>query len=712
MEPAYFVSQFSPSVLSILIKQCFGSDFRDIETKAQVKTLISQLGELGAQTIVCERAYIDRDYSDDYANYYVQSFKDYRGSCARLHFFSKEFEHEDFHSLLMGGEEKISVADLQNSYLGFVVVKPLPFTFLGRSCIATRSEENISRAYKANLFGFELSVHAIAFQEQDRVVSACATTAVWSLLHALPDLHKTSIPSPSAITLAAIGSSHQSVNTFPNKGLNLVQITSALEALRLKQHSYQIETFNKQEKNYFQKFAQAYIDSKIPIFLGARIFKGVGTRESDGVDASKYLFHGDHAVVITGLNVIEDGYELVVHDDRIGPYLSMKLLSVVPISDNILEACDDKNDHAGNQFAFQYGDSDEILVPTAALVATYPKKKIGVEPIIRTAEFLLNAFKTFFLPTYSFPQEIVLPSNAIEHKVQLLDCKDLKTEYLKHLQIEAERTVLLAHLPRFIWRVQFVLSGQPLLDLLFDATDTPNGNPFIQMVRRDEVFADFMLKAFVEIAEQLRTSNERGFDDLYSAINESALYTYHIDVLRRLAPVSLNYTQYLSSVYGGLRSPRYVKTAEASIWPREVVNGDGLRRHRLFSADMAKTIDLNKTFETMVSSQKNFAIWVIDEEGALVFGPDAGHPTLTDANPARIAGELHRCECGMEFLLNAKSGRYSGQYPAQQKQEFLVNAAEKWSTFFPHNRIIVHPFPDSTLLHVDEKRRSADRKAA
>lgn len=712
MEPAYFVSQFSLSVLSILIKQCFGSDFRNIENKAQVKTLVAQLTSLGAKTIVCERAYIDRDYSEDYANYYVQSFKDYKGSCARLHFFSEEFEQEDFHALLMGATRpnRVSKERLQDSYLGFVVIKPLPFTFLGRSCIATLSKQDISRAYKANLFGIELSVNAVAFQEQDRVVSACATTAVWSLLHALPDLHKINIPSPSAITLAAIGSSNQNVNGFPNKGLNLVQITCALEALRLKQHSYQIESFDSHEQIYLKKFVSCYVDSKIPIFLGARIFKAVRAVDEAVKPNRAYALHGDHAVIVTGIRSSDNDYGLVVHDDRIGPYLEMKLISIAVASDNMLEEPSLNNSHLRRQFAFQLPGSDEIFVPTTALVATYPKKKIGVEPIIRTAEFLLDAVNKYFVSTCDLPPPVIEAVESIQYRVQLLDSKDLKVEYLENLVREEDRNVLTAHLPRFIWRAQLVIADCPILDMLFDATDTPNGNPFIQLVKRDSTFSSFIVEGLKEIGLQLRVGNTASFEDLYSAINEGTLYSYHIDVLRRVAPSALTRGEYLAQMYGGLRSPRYVRSTEANVWPPQITAGDALNRYRIFSAKMAKDIDITAQFEILKTDDKNFIIWVIDEEGALVFGPDAGHPTLTDANPARIAGELHRCECGEFFLLNAKSGRYSGQYADDDKLKYLENAAEKWSSFFGRCRFVVHPFPCEA--NFSELKRDTSRQAA
>ncbi len=328
MEPAFFVSEFSPDILSVLIKQCFGADFNDIAAKDQVKVVIDKLAELNAHTIICEREYIDKDFSDDYANYYVQSFKDYRGSCARLHFFSEEYTQEQFSKFLADDDAHDSyVETLNNAYLGFMVIKPLPFTFLGRVCIKSDFINQIFRTYQANLFGIPLTIRSVAFQEQDRVVSACATTAVWSLLHALPDIHNKSIPSPSAITLAAIGLPHQIVNSFPNKGLNLQQITTALESLRLRQHSFSISDFDENEVRFLRKFIECYVNSKIPVFLGAQIYKKTPDRRKTN-STPDYELYGDHAVVVVGISRDASGYNLVLHDDRVGPFVRVKLVRI------------------------------------------------------------------------------------------------------------------------------------------------------------------------------------------------------------------------------------------------------------------------------------------------------------------------------------------------------------------------------------------------
>ena len=139
--------------------------------------------ELKAKTIVVEPSYVDRDYLEDFAGYYVKCFESYGRWCTRLHFFDRLLTRPEFEATLRGDPGALARGDLEGSYLGFIVVKPLPETVVGRTCLKTypgngRRQYPIVRRYKANLFGTALQVDTLAFQEQDREVAACATSAL------------------------------------------------------------------------------------------------------------------------------------------------------------------------------------------------------------------------------------------------------------------------------------------------------------------------------------------------------------------------------------------------------------------------------------------------------------------------------------------------------------------------------------------------------
>lgn len=131
----YLVSRFDKSTLSNLVKESFGSNFPDIFQKKQIDYIYRYLKDLGAKSILLEFEYIDRDFLEDYSRYYVKRFSNNGNKCARLHFFTSEIQHTSINDALTNTSASPAIAELQNNYLGFVVVKPLPKTFIGKTCL-------------------------------------------------------------------------------------------------------------------------------------------------------------------------------------------------------------------------------------------------------------------------------------------------------------------------------------------------------------------------------------------------------------------------------------------------------------------------------------------------------------------------------------------------------------------------------------------------
>lgn len=678
---------FAEDYLSILIKQCFGADFSDIKNKEQIKNIVTQLKICGANTIICEREYIDRDFSEDYTNYYVQGFKNYRGSCARLHFFKEKFSHEDFSKILF--ETKVNdskILKLQETYLGFIVIKPLPFTFLGRTCIKKPDHVKISRKYPVNLFGIALEIETIAFQEQDRVVSACATTAVWSLLHALPEIHNKQVPSPSAITLAAIGAPMQNVNGFPNAGLNSTQITFALESLKLRQHSFEIKDFDlKIDREFFVEFISTYLHSKIPVFIGAQVYKKIPSLQGDG-----FVWKGDHAVVLIGFEQDEQGrFCITLHDDRLGPFLS------APLTTEKIFLPNDLAQNSKERYGFAL-PNNEFLIPTSCLVATYHKKKIGADLICNTAKLLLKGLQSFYVPFSNLSDEENDKLRKISYTSVLTECHSIKVGYFNTVRNHSVCNALVAHFPHFIWQIQFQLNGKPLIDFLFDATSAPNGNPYLCYVVLDDNDGELLLYGLQMLAKQARLKNQ--LDNLNRSANDDMSYSYYLNVLRKLAPQPMIHSEFLDTYYGPLRPPKYLRDIKFSNFPEHIEVGDPHNRHRIYSSLEIPNFDLITFMKKLPADSDGIAIWVIDEEGALLFGPDEGHPNLTGAKPARIAGEL-KINTEDQIVINANSGRYSKHRLHSDVAKYLNNAIKKWREIFPDITFVIETSLPASNLH-------------
>ena len=162
-----------------------------IRQKRHFTYLCNYLGEQGlnAKTIVVEDDYISKDYLHDYASYYSLCFENYPKFCKRVHFFSSDFTLEEFKAALLKHDS--DSAPFWDGYLGFVVVKPIPVTVIGYTILKTyNSKEDLegryfggTKEYKVHLYGKLLRVQSLAFQEQDHVLAACATTSIWTMLN-------------------------------------------------------------------------------------------------------------------------------------------------------------------------------------------------------------------------------------------------------------------------------------------------------------------------------------------------------------------------------------------------------------------------------------------------------------------------------------------------------------------------------------------------
>ena len=217
-----------------------------VSSKQHASYLFNYLDSIGAKTIVLESRYIDHDYLEDYAGYYVRCFNRYRRTTSRLHFFSNEFNSNQFKRVVEGGPSSRLTNKLTQGYLGFIVVKPLPQTIIGRSCLKTYPTDAGRRnfptlhTYCANLFGIPLTVESLAYQEQDSVVAACATSALWSVFQGSGKIFHHPIPSPVEITKSgslhipdnrASGNLPHETRGLHHSGLTATQMAHAVRAV-------------------------------------------------------------------------------------------------------------------------------------------------------------------------------------------------------------------------------------------------------------------------------------------------------------------------------------------------------------------------------------------------------------------------------------------------------------------------------------------------
>lgn len=471
-------------------------------------------GELSAKTMVVENHYVDQHYLDDFAGYYVGCFNEYERFCIRIHFFDQEFSSESFENLLAGGVTSITEKSMQNSYLGFVVVKPLPATIIGRTCLRTyptgQRQFPITRDYHACLFGINLTVRSIAFQEQDTVAAACATSALWSAFHCTGSVFHHYIPSPVEITKAAKVGSAELTRLLPSKGLSYSELAQGIRAVGLEALIVSSET----NQRVLSSTLYAYLKAKIPIILGVQLF-------------NKKII-GLHAVTVTGFSLDEDlkfseadGFrlhsdrmnKLYAHDDQVGPFARMSFEQV-----------------AGA------GTANLILNTSFGGVGTHVAiPQLMVVPLDRNIRI---PFDTIYDIVREFDESLeilrvqgLLPLNErAEWDIYLSSVNDFKRATFSRddLFSELKTSILLKSLPKFIWVAVAYIDGAAAYELIFDSTDIEQGHLLLLLIQHN-----YSLCQSIGLA--VRSSL---VDVDYRAEIEESRFSYIFDQFARVVPES------------------------------------------------------------------------------------------------------------------------------------------------------------------------------
>lgn len=497
-DPNYIVKAYSPEVLvDCLSHHAYTPSTSILDSKhyKYFEEYLSVEKGIAAKFIVIERRYINRDFLSDYTLYYAKCFEDYPKHCKRLHFFTFKASADEhaFAKMLeyaLLHDNKRTTSFWQN-YLGYIVVKPIPITVIGTTVLKTYEPsigEDIRkywgcRDYEVNFFGTNQNIHSLAFQEQDMVVSACATTSIWTTLQKSSHVHLSLIKTPNEITIdAGTVESKIGVRTFPNKGLNIRQMCKAIKASGLDPEIRDgdilmpIEIGDTQSiktiKNlYIKKLVNAYHPLGIPIIIILLI-------PEDG----KYYLHavtivGHRSKLLSGKKPDERItwraeliQKLYVHDDKFGPFARVEFLNNNEIqTDWTLNHPEKKPTYA------QY-----ILIPV------YPKVRISyddIEDIIHSVDFVIY----YALQDY-FNFDLEWDIRVIQSNVYKAEIKN------SHLDKSQKKVLLTNSFPRFVWIATCSVNNAPLFEFVFDATDVSNNMICREVISYYKIFGNHLLK--------------------------------------------------------------------------------------------------------------------------------------------------------------------------------------------------------------------------
>ncbi|MBL1179256.1 hypothetical protein [Pantanalinema sp. GBBB05] len=476
-----------------------GASLDLVEEKSHIAYLDKYFQDVGTKIILVEYDYVDRDFLEDFAGFYARCFPDYNRKCTRLHFFSYLFTAEQFKCLLANPNTSDLTQDiLQEHYLGFMVVKPLPQTIIGRTCISTYPNDNnrrhfpIIRQYKTNLFGLCLSVRSLAFQEQDEVAAACATSALWTVFHGTGMQFQHSIPSPVEITKKAFSNFPLATRVipnptrvFPNSGLSAEMMAQAIRDIGLEPFLVPLA----QAPQYLQKaHLYAYLRCGIPVIFGFDIVpitqtnpEGIVSLGKHAVAATGYSLGLPQAVPYSQLGFLLKASRMdkvYVHDDQVGPFARMEFDgSLIANANTSVPSISTSWGEGANRAC-----SDLLLVPL------YHKIRIPFQPI---HDAVLH-FDCSFIEQLKAQGKLPSITQRLEWDIYLTTINRLKRDLFSDaaLNEEQRQEILLKSFPRFLWRATAFHNNDKVLDLLFDATDIVKGQFFICAIEYSKEISD------------------------------------------------------------------------------------------------------------------------------------------------------------------------------------------------------------------------------
>lgn len=433
-------------------------------------------GGLGAQTILVEEPYLSQSFLADYADYYARGFTGYPRLCKRVHFFRAPFDQVALDAALT---DPTTDENLWASYLGYVVIKPLPGRPIGATLLlpyAALTEKRrlypACRPYEVNVLGKQLRLHTLIFQEQDNNVSACATTALWMAFHKTAFLFQTALPSPYHITSATHNLFYRHGRTFPSTGLDHMQIGAAIESVGL---VAELRTYRQGHEwgllppgdTVAARMQQQLIGAKGVIYgylrlgLPILLFLLLDEQENQGhlITVTGYRLAEVSVLASNDLSLTSDALDrLYAHDDQMGPFARYRftadgrLLTPWPAGPDGETATRWQHHRLASLYS--------LFVPLTAEI------RITYEQVFRQ----VGLFEQIFTDTLRERADMVWDI--------YLDYSNRYKDELRRLQpVEAAslRRILVSSLPKYVWVARASLQKIPLLELVFDATDLHTG---------------------------------------------------------------------------------------------------------------------------------------------------------------------------------------------------------------------------------------------
>lgn len=212
-------------------------------------------------TIIAETDYIDKTYRDLYYHFYSTKLRTFERNCVRLSFCNSTIDDNITHYF------EDDIQKLKESYLGFVVLRPLGGSCIGRNVVSPNALKSVGSKLllcKTNVdstvLGTKVSVCGFPHSSQDGEMMTCAETTIWTIMSYLANRYNVySLPLGHNILASLTNSSYE--RQTPSRGLNFQQISLSLQNQGLACRVYD------KDNPMFKEILSCYIESGIPLAL-------------------------------------------------------------------------------------------------------------------------------------------------------------------------------------------------------------------------------------------------------------------------------------------------------------------------------------------------------------------------------------------------------------------------------------------------------------
>jgi hypothetical protein len=406
--------------------------------------------ERGCATIVIEESYADQDYASEYSLFWSGRFERRAPQAKRVHFFEGEFVAGDLPSL-----------SADQGYLGYCVIRPTDLGAIGRTVIAPPprlAKARLTRIVeRPSMYGYALEVAGVPFCQQDGELLRCAHAAAW-VCHYVAAHHRIvgrRLTAEIASMPSNDGSKHR---PLPSAGLTGEQLQGVFSTIGIPAIYYEASDLPKLPADLRQANDVSNRDHN-RLVRDQRVLSVVCKYLNSGFPVV-VLTDSEHAFTLVGWNSGEDGTtRLIACDDRIGPYE---------------EICSPESDSGerGQWRGFM------IPLPTKVYLTGEAAENRARQMVSAESDHAIEDRDSVESDFSRIAPKLSFLGDGVSVRSRLIESRRYKTMLSRQgRHLEAIRVARMAHLPHWIWVVEFQNShlrrrGEPcvLAEIVFDST--------------------------------------------------------------------------------------------------------------------------------------------------------------------------------------------------------------------------------------------------